>query len=767
MTRLLPRFSPVALVAAVLFVATNASAQFDDEFNDEFNDGFDDSANTEAESETEQRSGGFDDGGFDEFGDSEFADSEFTDLENETPPDLEEEEAEPEEESENIRARLMRAQNTYLGPVGGLHVVDASGGAEGSFRLQLLTDFFFTSDFIAPGDEADHIGGSLSLSATVHDYIELWISLQSFANSNTTGDPSLFQVLGDAQFGIKAFAPITPWLTVGGDLSVNILNTVGDIGLVFNSTGFGIRANATADLRGLPNSIPFIARLNVQYEFNNSSKLIEDTETARYNSLPDPRPRDMGEDRHLITPVERFGLNINRTDFLNLALGVEVPLRVMEDFYIQPLVEYTWGIPINRQGYDCPLAYDPSMEDGPPAGVDDCRADAGIAADPMTVTIAARILPPVDGLSFTLGADIGLTGVNTIVRELAPNAPYNLYLGLAYAYDTQPAPVAAPEIREVERVVEVEGELPLMGRIAGQVVEQGAGTPISGATIQYNGHDLTGQLTSADGRFVSYQFEPGEVAMTITHPDYNGGQCAATIPDERPEGDAELVVEVRCELVALPRVGQMEGTVESAEGGAVSGATVTLSGPASRTATTSGTGRFTLGELPPGEYTVRVEAEEFLIKTQSVTVVARETVEPEIAIIPRPRRALVRVRARDIQIRRQINFATDSAEIQPTSEPLMAEIADVLLRNPDITRVEIQGHTDNRGRSQANMTLSQNRANSVRAWLIEAGVNASRLEARGYGDTEPLVPNITSANRARNRRVQFIIQERTESTDSE
>jgi outer membrane protein OmpA-like peptidoglycan-associated protein len=122
----------------------------------------------------------------------------------------------------------------------------------------------------------------------------------------------------------------------------------------------------------------------------------------------------------------------------------------------------------------------------------------------------------------------------------------------------------------------------------------------------------------------------------------------------------------------------------------------------------------------------------------------------------------VTVRAREIVIRRQVNFATDSAEILPDSIPLLTEIADVLLRNPDIRRVEIQGHTDNRGGREHNMDLSQRRADAVRDWLISAGVESSRLEARGYGDSEPRVPNLTAANRARNRRVQFMITERGE-----
>ena len=94
--------------------------------------------------------------------------------------------------------------------------------------------------------------------------------------------------------------------------------------------------------------------------------------------------------------------------------------------------------------------------------------------------------------------------------------------------------------------------------------------------------------------------------------------------------------------------------------------------------------------------------------------------------------------------------------------PVAFTYASTAKTSDDIRRVEIQGHTDNRGPAARNRTLSQQRADAVRTWLIEHGVDAGRLEARGYGPDNPLVPNITPANRARNRRVQFVIQERAE-----
>jgi outer membrane protein OmpA-like peptidoglycan-associated protein len=123
--------------------------------------------------------------------------------------------------------------------------------------------------------------------------------------------------------------------------------------------------------------------------------------------------------------------------------------------------------------------------------------------------------------------------------------------------------------------------------------------------------------------------------------------------------------------------------------------------------------------------------------------------------------ALVEVTANEITISQQIQFQVDSAIILAESDGLMHEIADTLIKNPRITRVEIQGHTDSSGTAEYNQKLSEARALAVRDWLTGHGVPAERLVAAGYGDTRPLIPNVTKALKAQNRRVQFIIMEQT------
>jgi outer membrane protein OmpA-like peptidoglycan-associated protein len=116
---------------------------------------------------------------------------------------------------------------------------------------------------------------------------------------------------------------------------------------------------------------------------------------------------------------------------------------------------------------------------------------------------------------------------------------------------------------------------------------------------------------------------------------------------------------------------------------------------------------------------------------------------------------LVVVTGKEIRITQQIQFDFDKATIKPVSFPILDAVRDVLRDNPNI-KIEVQGHTDNKGNAGYNLKLSQSRADSVRNYLVAHGIDLARLTSKGYGMTQPLVPNNNEANRALNRRVQFI-----------
>jgi outer membrane protein OmpA-like peptidoglycan-associated protein len=101
-----------------------------------------------------------------------------------------------------------------------------------------------------------------------------------------------------------------------------------------------------------------------------------------------------------------------------------------------------------------------------------------------------------------------------------------------------------------------------------------------------------------------------------------------------------------------------------------------------------------------------------------------------------------------------VNFDFDKATLKPDSEPVLAQVLGIFKADPKYSG-EISGHTDNVGKKDYNIKLSGERAASVKAWLVAHGVDAGRLRTAGYGDTQPLVPNTTAENRAKNRRVEL------------
>jgi outer membrane protein OmpA-like peptidoglycan-associated protein len=118
---------------------------------------------------------------------------------------------------------------------------------------------------------------------------------------------------------------------------------------------------------------------------------------------------------------------------------------------------------------------------------------------------------------------------------------------------------------------------------------------------------------------------------------------------------------------------------------------------------------------------------------------------------------LVQILDGQVRINRPVFFATNRDTILPRSFPVLQAVAHALGATPAIRRVAVEGHTDSVGVAARNLDLSQRRAESVRRWLVEHGADAPRLEAHGYGADRPLRPNVTSRDRAANRRVEFHI----------
>lgn len=102
----------------------------------------------------------------------------------------------------------------------------------------------------------------------------------------------------------------------------------------------------------------------------------------------------------------------------------------------------------------------------------------------------------------------------------------------------------------------------------------------------------------------------------------------------------------------------------------------------------------------------------------------------------------------------EVQFATNQSAISPTAAAVLDKVVTALQRCPE-TRVRLDAYTDSTGADAYNQALSQRRADSVKAYLVQHGISASRIEARGHGEANPIASNDTAEGRAKNRRVEI------------
>jgi OOP family OmpA-OmpF porin len=123
---------------------------------------------------------------------------------------------------------------------------------------------------------------------------------------------------------------------------------------------------------------------------------------------------------------------------------------------------------------------------------------------------------------------------------------------------------------------------------------------------------------------------------------------------------------------------------------------------------------------------------------------------------PAAQKQLVVIKQDRIELKDKVYFDSGAATIQPRSFPLLDQIAKVLNEHPEIIKLTIEGHTDDRGPVDFNRTLSQQRAEAVATYLGGKGVAKERMVAKGFGPDRPVQPNTTTEGRAANRRVDFL-----------
>jgi outer membrane protein OmpA-like peptidoglycan-associated protein len=717
-------------------------------------------------------------------------------------------------------AQVMES-STQFGGAGLLRTQHAEVSAPGQFRLSLVGEWFSasflcTSQSPCPNpnggpvpvtsDTLTHTGGTLTLGASLAQLgpgtFEGYAALISYANSDVANRPALLQVLGDSDLGIKYVAAANDIFAFGGFAELWLINGSGSVGLSWDSTSARFGGIGTADLRGLSSPVPLRFSANVAYFLDNTADVLTDTENAR--GVP-------------VTRIERYGLGVNRIDHFDFYVGAEA---LLSDERVRPFVETHILAATNRQGYVCPvgnpgrdgcLKYDLVVPSTLTLGARVfpwkrefslmAALDIGIGGTSQFI----EELQPVPPWTLYLGAgwavDTWTRPVHPIVQKISrePPVPRTIHVaGFVHEKDKNDpvvgAIVAYKDHADLSRLAtgpdgRFSDDVP-PGTYAYEITAEGFKPAICAAdtfaTTRLTPTSLPGVPTgpSAGPSPTGAASSPAAPATGTAGPSaapstgstpppswapppngYAGAPppAAAATPVQASAVTTPGRIDIDCPMEALPRVGTVTGHVRDSDTSQpLPGISIGLSDAQHKDLriASDASGGFRFEGVAPGTATLSVIADGYLALVTPADVKARQESTVDVLLQPRPRRPDVQLTAKEITIRSQIQFALDSAVILPQSFGELTQVADTLIRHVEIKRLEVQGHSDNSGTADHNTQLSQERAEAVAAWLVEHGVPSERLTAHGYGQTKPLVPNVTAANRAQNRRVQFVILEK-------
>jgi OOP family OmpA-OmpF porin len=603
----------------------------------------------------------------------------------------------------------LRHTASQVGGVGLLRVAGSDLGARGLLRFSVTGEYFTNANFPVSGAEHTRTSGTFALSYVPLDFLEVFLAYSATANTNSRSSPNLIQALGDITLGARGSRQWARGFWAGLDLRLNTFSGVGNQDVSRYAFGFAPRVIGTLDLRELNAQVPLRAHANLGLLLDGTGDLVNST---RLNAS------------------EEYALNVNRYNRFSVGLGVEAPLPA-----VTPFLELAMAIPMGVEGEGL-VAPDGTIVS--PA-----------SAAQKTLGLGLKVTAFRD-VTLTAGAEFGLT--RTVGLGVPATPPFNLFLGASYTVDLLQRGTAT-RIVETVRERKVEGAAaPETGQATGTVLDAQTRKPIAGVMVTVPGAGLPPVATDPQtGRFLTLPLGAGGARLAVQKEGYKSLELDVTLT----AGQTAVMGEVLMEPMAKPATFAFSATAKKKP----VAATVRLNGPnKAQELTTSDSAMPAKVEVPPGRYVVTVTAPGFLAQTREAQVTEGATQEVAFELEPEPKQKLVEVKENRIELSQQVQFAPGKTVVLADSYPLLAQVVDVIVRN-NIKRVRIEGHTDNQGNPELNLQLSKDRAKAVADYLIKAGIDASRLETEGYGDTRPIAPNLTPRGRELNRRVEFMILE--------
>ena len=618
------------------------------------------------------------------------------------------------------------------GAVGLLHMSSAEVGQVGQLRLALHGEFFSASDVLverATPPASDHdtrLQGALTFGVTPIHHFELFGAVLASDNRNhrlfsetDRTDPEVIKSLGDLILGVKAAYPFGAGFSAGGELGIRMMSSITGLSFSPDSTSLWLGALATYDLKPVTNSVPLRFHLNLGYYWDNS-KSLQNYDAANTSAVS----------RY----VSEFAYGISESRF-RMALGADAPFDIVSDgFALRPIIEYHFEYLTGPR--DQTIYNQEHATCGTPGAV--ACADN---KDQHWVTLGmqGQVL---HGLTLTIGLDIALRSAGFAYGPSL--APWNLLFGVGYPFDLYP--------RVVTREAPVEKIEPLRkGLVAGRVAST-AGTAIEGAVVGVTGRRYSRVLTDADGTFRSAPLATGPVELVIAA---NGFETVSVKTDVIAGQAANLSLTLTPRAPAARAVGRISD--DSGKGVA---AALKLAGPQIAEGKSDESGYFTV-PVVPGQYVLRIDADQSLSKVIQLTVVEGQENPVDVTLRSRPAVAGVTLQDGKLKLRQAVAFKAKGK--QPSSElaagafHLLDEVVDLLVNHPEVHQVRVEAHWDSRLPEAKAQDLTDAQAKAVAQYLVEQGVGQERVLSVGMGAKKPLVPSLGKAARLKNRRIEFVV----------
>ncbi|MCB0219110.1 MAG: OmpA family protein [Chrysiogenetes bacterium] len=622
---------------------------------------------------------------------------------------------------EGVRRPAVPSLN---GSIGLFRTLSAEALPEGSITLSLHGEFFTADGFTFPNTSTSRLAADLA--GSWHPYafeafeqpFQTEISLGwraaavKFKNDGSilTDTNSLLQVSS-----LSLYMKLTRARTAEDDkelysygvgLGFSIPSKVDAIGPDFGQTSLALDGLFTVDFQAHDDDwVPVKLHANIGLFYNNTS--------ATEGFIPGLGVSDSNT-------ILRFALGESTYNQIRFRLGAEYSHRVFTPF----------------------LEWNMNAQTTLPPGL-------GIFDSPMSLIPGVRIRPT-PAVNVSLGVEIALAQAARPTVSVLPD--WNLIMGASYVFVPKPPPPPPPLIVPEERAVAVS----TTGKVTGIVYDANSNLPIGKAFVSFPDRDLSTIVTNKDsGAYTTFELPAGPVELRVEREGYIPRSAApVVVAGQTITQDFYLVPEVE-----EAAIGTYRGTVQSIDGQFLA-AKVTMFGTENSRTTEEGVGQFVM-ELPAGEHRAEASAPGYFPEAHSFTLQPAQILVHDFVLKKKPeikKKKFVEIKDNRIEISQKIFFTTGKATVLEQSFPVLVEIADVLKENPHLQLVEIGGHSDSRGNDAYNKKLSERRAASVRQFLIQQGVEASRLTAVGYGEEVPLVfPDDTKEKQARNRRVEFVI----------